>query len=91
MVSPSWPRDRTADAADVPAVVTADIADAAAAVGAAVVVAAIAAQDPSVADDPAAGCDLDHRRGAWLSVCRGGLATGSTVSPGSVAAHMGND
>ena len=74
VVSTSWPRNRTAGAADVPVVVTADIAAATAAIGTAIVVAAVAAQDASVADDPVAGCDLDHRRGAWLSVCRGGLA-----------------
>ena len=38
VVSPSWPRDRTAGAADIPVVVTADIATAAAAIGAAVFV-----------------------------------------------------
>ena len=90
VVSPSWPRDRTAGAADVPAVVTADITAAAAAIGADVVVATVAAQDASVADDPVAGCDLDRRRGAWLSVCRGGLTQGSPSSPGSAVARMGN-
>ena len=84
VVSPSWPRVCTAGAADVSVVMTADIATAAAAMGA--VVAAVeaavpamgavdvAAQGVSVADGHAAGCDLDHRRGAWLSLCRGGLA-----------------
>ena len=76
VVSPSWPKDRTAGTADVPAVVTADIATAAAVIKAAVVVAAVVAQDASVADDPVAGCDLDYRRSAWLSVCRGSLAQG---------------
>ena len=65
-VSPSWPRDRAADAADVSAAVVADIAAAAAAAAAmgAAVVAAAAAQGASVAGDPVAGCVLDHRRGA---------------------------
>ena len=76
VVSPSWSRDRTAGAADVSAVVTADIATASVVIEAAVVVAAVVAQDASVAYDPGAGCDLDHRRGAWLSVYRGGLAHG---------------
>ena len=81
VVFPSWPRDRTADAADVPAGVIADIAASAAAIRAAVVVAAVAAQDASAADGPVAGCDLDHRHGAWLSVCRGGLAHGLHLQP----------
>ena len=45
----------------------ADIAAAAATIGVAVVdgaLVAVAALDASVADDPVAGCDLDHRRGA---------------------------
>ena len=68
VVSPSWPRYCAADAADVSAAVPAAIAAAgAAAVGAAVV-------DRFVAY--VAGCGLDHRRGAWLSVCGGGLAHG---------------
>ena len=68
----------------IPAVVTADIAIAAAAataMGATVVAAVtamgtagVAARSTSIADDPVAGCDLDHRRGACLSVCRAGLA-----------------
>ena len=70
-ISPSWPRGCTADAPDAPLVVTADIAAAAvAAMGAA----GVATQDASVADHPVAGCDLDHCRGGWLSVGRGGLA-----------------
>ena len=87
VVSPSWPRGCTADAADAPPVVTADIAAAAAA---AMETAAVAAQGASVAGDPVAGCDLDHRRGAWLRVCRGGLAHGRHIQPGSAAACMGN-
>ena len=77
MASPSRPRDRTADAADVTVAVAPDIAAAAAAIGAAVVdgvVGAVATLDTSAAYDPVAGCDLDHHRGAWSSVCRGGLA-----------------
>ena len=84
VVSLSWSKDRTADAADVSAVVTVDIAAAAAAIGVAVVdgaVAAVAAQGTSVEGDPVAGCDLDHPRGAWLSVCRGGLAHGLNRQP----------
>ena len=84
VVSPSWPRDRAVDAADVSAAVAAGIATAGAAVGAAVLdgaMAAVAAQDASVADDSLAGCDLDHRHGAWLSVCRGGLAYGFHLQP----------
>ena len=62
----------------------ADIAAAAAsAMGAAVVAAvpamraaAVAAQGASVA-----GCNLDHLRGASLSVCRGGLAHGLHLQP----------
>ena len=71
---------------------TADIAAAAAAaatvMGAAVVAAvaamgaaAVAAQGESSADNPVAGRDLDHRRGAWLSVCRGDLAHGLHLQP----------
>ena len=37
---------------------------------------AFAALDASVVDDPAAGCYLDHRRGTWWSVCRGGPTHG---------------
>ena len=77
MASPSRPRDRTADAADVSVAVAPDIAAAAAVIGAAVVdgvVGAVATLDASAAYDPVAGYDLDHHRGAWLSVCRGGLA-----------------
>ena len=84
VVSLSWPRDRTADAVNVSAVVIADIAAAAAAIGAAVVdgaVAAVATQDASVADDRVAGCDLDRRRGAWWSVYCGGLAHGLHLQP----------
>ena len=69
VVPPSWSRDRTADATDIPAGVTANIAAATAAIGAA------------VADDPVAGCDLDHRRGAWLSVFCGDLAHGLHFQP----------
>ena len=68
MVSPSWPRDRTADAAYVPAVVTANIAAAAAAIGVVVVVAVIAAMEAAAVAAQGAsvvGCDLDYRRGAW--------------------------
>ena len=86
VVSPSWPRDHAVDAADVSAAVAADVAAAAAAIGAAVVdatVAAVAALDASVAEDLIAGYDLDHRRGAWLSVCRGGLAHGLHLQPRS--------
>ena len=50
-------------------------------IGAAVVVVAIAVQGASIADDPVAGCDLDHRRGAWLSICRGGHAHGLHLQP----------
>ena len=87
MVSPSWPRGCTADAA-VPAFVTADIAAASAAMWATVVAAiaamgaaGVAARGASVADDLVAGCDLDHRRGTWLSVCRGSLAHGLHLQP----------
>ena len=81
VVSLSWSKDRTADAADVSAVVTADIAAAAAAIGVTVVDGAVAAQGASVEGDSVAGYDLDHRRGAWLSVCRGGLAHGLNRQP----------
>ena len=66
VVSSSWPRDRAADAANASSTAAADIAAAAAAIGAAVdgPVGAAAALDASVVDDPLAGCDLDHRRGA---------------------------
>ena len=93
MVSPSWPGDRAADATDVSAALATDAATAAAAIGAAVVdgaVASVATLDESVANDPVAGCDLNHRRGAWLSVCRDGFARQLYFSPGSVAARMGN-
>ena len=50
---------------------TADIATAGVA---AMGVAGFAAQGASVADDPVAGCDLDHRRDACLSVCLADLA-----------------
>ena len=76
VVSPRLPRDRAADAADVPAAADADIT-AAAAMRATVVdcaVGAVATLDAYFVDDPAADCDLDHRRGAWWSVCRGGPA-----------------
>ena len=70
VVSRTWPKDRAADDADVSGAAAADIAAAAAAaIGAAVVygaigaVGAVSALDASVVDDPAAGCDLDHRRG----------------------------
>ena len=84
VVLPSWPRERTADAADVSAAEAADFAAAAAAIGAADVdgaVSAVTALDASVVDDPTAGCDLDHRRSAWWSICRGGLAHGSHLQP----------
>ena len=67
LASPSWPRDRAADTADVSAAVAADIAAATAAIGAAVVddsVGTVAALDASVVEASVAGCDLDHRRGA---------------------------
>ena len=71
VVSSIWPKDCAADDADVFGAAAADIATAAAAavIGAAVVydamgaVGAAAALDASVVDDPAAACDLDHRRG----------------------------
>ena len=73
VVSPSWLRDRAADAADVSTAVAADItAAAAAAVGAAVVDGIVAV---------VAGCNLDHRHGVWLSVCCGGLANGLHLQP----------
>ena len=78
MVSPSWPRGCTAGATDAPSVVTADIAVASVAgMGAA----DVAAQGASVADDPVAGCDLGHRRGACLSICLAGLAHGLHLQP----------
>ena len=64
---------------DVAAAAAADIAAAASAMEAAVVdgtVGAAAALDTSVVDDPTADCDLDHRRGTWGSVCRGGPGHG---------------
>ena len=79
VVSPSWPRDRAADAVDASVAVAADIAAAVAAIGAAVVddaVGAIVALNAYIADDPVPGCDLDHCRGAWLSVFRGGFYDG---------------
>ena len=68
VILPSWPRDRAADAANVSTDVAADIA-------------AAAALDASNEDDPVAGYDLDHRCGAWLNVCRGGLAHGLHLQP----------
>ena len=77
VVSPTWPKDRAADdAADVSAAVAADIAATGAAAGV-----ADADLKASVADDYVAGCDLDHRRGAWLSVCCDGLAHGLHLHP----------
>ena len=55
---------------------TADIAAPVATIGADAAIAAVAAQDASVADESVAGYDLNHRRGAWLSVYRGGLVHG---------------
>ena len=84
VVSPSRPRDRAADAVGVSSAVTADIAAAAAsAMGAAVVAAVAAMRAAAVAAQGAsvAGCDLDHPRGASLSVCRGGLAHGLHLQP----------
>ena len=84
VVFPGWPRDRTADAVDVSAAAAADIAAAVATMGAAVVhgaVGAVVALDAYVVDDPADFCDLDHRRGAWRSVCRGGLGHGLRLWP----------
>ena len=76
VVSPSWPRDLTDDAA-VPAVVTANIAaGAAVAASAAMGAAAVAVRGTSVA-----GCDLDHRRGACLSLSLAGLAHGLHIQP----------
>ena len=75
VVSPSWSKDRMADAADVSAVVSVDIAAAAAAIGMAVVdgaVAAVAAQGASIAGDPVP---------AWLSVCRSDLSHGLNLQP----------
>ena len=65
---------------------TADIAAAAmgatvTAAVAAVRAAGVAARGASVADDPIAGCDLDHRRGACLSACLAGLAHGFHLQP----------
>ena len=73
---------------------TADIGAAAAAAAAtamrAIVVAAVAAmraaaaaaaRGASAADDSIAGCDLDHRRGACLSVYLAGLAHGLHFQP----------
>ena len=76
VVSPRWPGDCAAAAA----------MRAAVAYGA---VGAVASLDASFVDDPAAGCDLVHRRGAWCSVYRG-APMGSTSSPGSATARMGN-
>ena len=89
MISPSWPRDRAADAADVSAAAAADITAATtAAQGVAIadaVVGAVAGLDASVVDDPVAVCDFGHRRGAWWGVCRG-----STSSCGSAAGRISN-
>ena len=61
-----------------PPVVTADnAATGVAAMGAA----GVASQGEYVADDPVACCDLDHRRGACLSVCLAGLAHGLLLQP----------
>ena len=89
VVFPSWPRGCTADVADIPPIVTADIAAAAfAAMGATVAagvagmgVASVVCQGAYVTDSSVAGCDLDHRCGTWLSVCRGGLAHGLHLQP----------
>ena len=69
VVSPSRLRNRAADATDVSAAEAVDIAAAAAAIGVTIV------------DGTVAGCDLDHRHGAWLSVCRGALAHGFHLQP----------
>ena len=64
---------------DISAAAAADIAVAPAAMGAAVVdgsVGTVAALDVSLVDDPVIGRDLDHHRGAWWSVCRGGPSHG---------------
>ena len=77
MVSPSCPRDRAADTADVSAAVASGIDAAASAIGVAVTdgfVGAVAALDASITDDSVASCNLDRRRGAWLTVCHSGLA-----------------
>ena len=76
--------DRAADTADVFVAVAPDIVAAAAFIEAAVVdgaVGAVAALNASVADDPVASCNLDHRRDAWLTVCRSGLAHGLHLQP----------
>ena len=73
-------------AAAVAAAMRATVAATVVAMGAAGATARVA----SAADDPVNGCDLDHRRGACLSVCLAGLAPGSTSSPGLAAARMGN-
>ena len=66
------------------AYIAAAAAAASAAMGATVVAgiaamgaAGVAARGASVADNPVAGCDLDHGRGACLSVCLAGLAHGN--------------
>ena len=95
VVSPSWPRGCTAAAAAAAkgATVVASVAamgEAGVACVTAMGAAGVAAQGASVADDPVAGCGLDHRRGAWLSICRGNLAHGLHLPPGSAAARMSN-
>ena len=93
VVSPSWPRGCTAAAAAKGATVVASVAamgEAGVASATAMGAAGVAAQGASVADDPVAGCGLDHRRGAWLSICRGNLAHGLHLPPGSAAACMSN-
>ena len=70
VVSPRWPGDCAAAAA---AAMRAAVAYSA--------VGAVASLDASFVDDPAAGCDLDHRRGAWCSVYRGGPAHGLHLQP----------
>ena len=93
VVSPSWPRDSAADAADVSTAVATDIAAAAAALEAAVVdgaVSAVAALDIFVVGDPVAGC------GSTIVVALGrasivaALATSSVFGPGAAAAPMGS-
>ena len=84
VVSPRWPWEFAADAADVFAVAAADIAAAATAMGAVVVdgtMGVVATLDAFVVDDPTAVCDLDHRRGAWRSACRGGPGHGLCLWP----------
>ena len=65
-MSPRWPKDHAADAADVAAAATTNIAAATASMRAGVVdgaVGAAAALDASVVDDPAVDCDLNHCHG----------------------------